>query len=66
MYTQLLFCHLQDIRLPCVTGILVPEGMNWKDVANYAMKTYVSKEVIHEGCSESLWKIVAISTSFDQ
>ena len=39
--------HLQDIRLPCVTGILVPEGMNWKDVANYAMKTYVSKEVIY-------------------
>ena len=39
--------HLQDIRLPCVTGILVPEGMNWKDVANYAMKTYVSKDVIY-------------------
>ena len=46
-YILIIVCHLQDIRLPCVTGILVPEGMNWKDVANYAMKTYVSKEVIY-------------------
>lgn len=27
-------------RLPCVTGIKVPEGVNWKDVSDYAMKTY--------------------------
>ena len=29
----------QATRLPCVTGIKVPEGVNWKDVSDYAMKT---------------------------
>lgn len=27
-------------RLPCVTGIKVPDGVNWKDVSDFAMKTY--------------------------
>lgn len=30
----------KKIRLPCVTGILVPEGIYWKDVTEYAMKKY--------------------------
>lgn len=29
------------IRLPCVTGICVPAGVNWKDVTDYAMKKYL-------------------------
>ena len=29
---------LQAIRNPCVTPICVPEGIAWKDVADYAMK----------------------------
>ncbi|XP_053379280.1 alanine--glyoxylate aminotransferase-like isoform X2 [Mercenaria mercenaria] len=27
-------------RLPCVTGVVVPDGVNWKDVADFAMKHY--------------------------
>ena len=34
----MLLCYLQDVRNPCVTPIVVPEGVAWKDVADYAMK----------------------------
>lgn len=30
----------ESIRLPCVTGILVPDGIKWTDVTQYAMKKY--------------------------
>ncbi|CAL1527232.1 unnamed protein product [Lymnaea stagnalis] len=29
-----------ELRNPCVTTIKVPEGVNWKDVTDYAMKNY--------------------------
>ena len=28
----------QSVRLPCVTGVVVPEGVQWKQVADYAMQ----------------------------
>ena len=30
--------YLQNVRNPCVTPIIVPDGVAWKDVADYAMK----------------------------
>ncbi|XP_067659625.1 alanine--glyoxylate aminotransferase-like [Haliotis asinina] len=30
----------KNVRNPCVNAILVPDGVNWKDVADYAMKNY--------------------------
>lgn len=30
----------KSLRLPCVTGIKVPTDVNWKNVTDYAMKTY--------------------------
>merc|ERR550534_2604553 len=35
-------CQVEDkaIRNPCVTTIKVPDGIFWKDVADYAMKNY--------------------------
>ncbi|KAK6177486.1 hypothetical protein SNE40_015578 [Patella caerulea] len=30
----------KEERNPCVTAVKVPEGVNWKDVADYAMKNY--------------------------
>ncbi|KAK3104534.1 hypothetical protein FSP39_004412 [Pinctada imbricata] len=30
----------ESSRLPCVSGVKVPDGVNWKDVSNYAMENY--------------------------
>ncbi|ESO82543.1 hypothetical protein LOTGIDRAFT_134376 [Lottia gigantea] len=30
----------KELRNPCVTAIKVPDGVNWKDVSDYAMKNY--------------------------
>ncbi|KAL4221089.1 hypothetical protein ACF0H5_019351 [Mactra antiquata] len=35
-----LFVKEKSARLPCVTGIVVPEDIHWKDVSDYAMKNY--------------------------
>lgn len=32
---------LQSTRLPCVTAIKVPVGVDWKQVADYAMTKFV-------------------------
>ena len=32
------FILFQADRLPCVTGIVVPEGIFWKDVTDFAMQ----------------------------
>ncbi|XP_071146816.1 alanine--glyoxylate aminotransferase-like [Mytilus edulis] len=35
-----LFVQDKSVRLPCVTGVKVPAGVNWKEVADYAMNQY--------------------------
>lgn len=35
-----LFVKDKSSRLPCVTGVIVPDGVNWKDVSDYAMKHF--------------------------
>lgn len=48
----------EAIRNPCVTTIKVPEGVFWKDVADYAMKNY--KVEISGGLGElagKVWRI---------
>lgn len=35
-----LFVKDKTVRLPCVTGVVVPDGVNWKDITDYAMKHY--------------------------
>lgn len=35
-----LFVKDKQARLPCVTGVIVPDDVNWKEVADYIMKTY--------------------------
>lgn len=31
----------KEARLPCVTGVVVPSDVKWKDVTDYAMKKYL-------------------------
>ncbi|KAH3827042.1 hypothetical protein DPMN_128970 [Dreissena polymorpha] len=35
-----LFVKDEAARLPCITGVRVPEGVNWKQVSDLAMKDY--------------------------
>lgn len=35
-----LFVQDPAVRLPCVTAVKVPPGVNWKDVSDYCMKNY--------------------------
>ena len=57
--------HLQSVRLPTVTGVRIPEGVDWKAVNAYVMKkcapTYIH---IHVDFNENILKSSSCHCSF--
>lgn len=41
-----LFVERVTDRLPTVTAVKVPEGVDWKAISDYAMKKYVYSKLI--------------------